>query len=67
MDILIQAIGYIGVLLFIFSYQIKSNRALFLSDIGQRAVLPAIFPVKCLERLSEPDGHHVSKRLVDVV
>lgn len=32
-DILIQAIGYIGVLLFIFSYQIKSNRALFFCQI----------------------------------
>ena len=51
---------------FFVSDKIQSS-VVFLSDIGQRAVLPAIFPVKCLERLSEPDGHHVSKRLVDVV
>ena len=32
-DILIQAIGYIGALLFVLSYQIRSNRALFFCQI----------------------------------
>ena len=43
------------------------SSVVFLSDIRQRPVLPAIFPVKCLERLSESDGHPVSKWAVDVV